>query len=380
MIYRDFKGLKLSGLGMGNMRLPVIDGDDSRIDFDRASALIRRAYEGGVNYFDTAYGYHGGNSENTVGRALAGVPRGSFYLADKFPGFSVENVSRVKEIFEEQLSRCGTDYFDFYLFHNIYEKNIDMCLDPQYGVFDYLLEQKRAGRIRHLGFSCHGELPTLRRFLDAGGDELEFCQIQLNYVDWSLQHADEKVALLNERGIPVWVMEGVRGGRLVNLPAEAVETLKALRPEESVVSWAFRFLQGVRGVTVVLSGMSTLEQVEENVRTWSEDKPLDEAEFEAALGVGRGLFTEGALPCTACRYCVSRCPQGLDIPELVRLYNDYAYSGPRAYHVINVIEAMPEEKRPAACIACGSCAAVCPQQLPIPETFARLTELLAKEE
>ena len=297
MIYRDFKGLKLSGLGMGNMRLPVIDGDDSRIDFDRASALIRRAYEGGVNYFDTAYGYHGGNSENTVGRALAGVPRGSFYLADKFPGFSVENVSRVKEIFEEQLSRCGTDYFDFYLFHNIYEKNIDMCLDPQYGVFDYLLEQKRAGRIRHLGFSCHGELPTLRRFLDAGGDELEFCQIQLNYVDWSLQHADEKVALLNERGIPVWVMEGVRGGRLVNLPAEAVETLKALRPEESVVSWAFRFLQSVPGVTMVLSGMSTPEQVDENLATWAEDKPLSEAEFKTVTDIGRDLFA-GA-PCPA---------------------------------------------------------------------------------
>ena len=165
-----------------------------------------------------------------------------------------------------------------------------------------------------------------------------------------------------------------------SLPEAARAKLAALRPEESPAGLAFRFLQGVRGVTVVLSGMSTLEQVEENVRTWSEDKPLDEDEFEAVLGVGRGLFTEGALPCTACRYCVSRCPQGLDIPELLRLYNDYVFSGPRAYHVINVIEAMPEEKRPAACIACGSCAGVCPQQLPIPETFAKLTELLAKEE
>ena len=172
----------------------------------------------------------------------------------------------------------------------------------------------------------------------------------------------------------------VQGGKLASLPEGARAKLAALRPEESPAGLAFHFLQGVRGVTVVLSGMSTLEQVEENVRTWSEDKPLDEAEFEAVLGVGRGLFTEGALPCTACRYCVSRCPQGLDIPELLRLYNDYVFSGPRAYHVINVIEAMPEEKRPAACIACGSCAGVCPQQLPIPETFAKLTELLAKEE
>ena len=376
MIYRDFQGLKLSGLGMGNMRLPVIDGDDSRIDFDRASALIRRAYEGGVIYSDTASGYHGGNSETPVGRAPAGVPRGSFYLADKFPGFSVENVSRVKEIFEEQLSRCGTDYFDFYLFHNIYEKNIDMCLDPQYGVFDYLLEQKRAGRIRHLGFSCHGELPTLRRFLDAGGDELEFCQIQLNYVDWSLQHADEKVALLNERGIPVWVMEGVRGGRLVNLPAEAMETLKALRPEESAVSWAFRFLQSVPGVTMVLSGMSTPEQVDENLATWAEDKPLSEAEFKTVTDIGRDLFARGTVPCTACHYCVSQCPQGLDIPRLLQLYNEAAYSGVDAFVVREGVAGLSEDKRPASCVACHSCSAVCPQKIEIPETLAKFTEML----
>ena len=376
MIYRDFQGLKLSGLGMGNMRLPVIDGDDSRIDFDRASALIRRAYEGALNFSTPASGYPGGTGETPVGRGLAGVPRGSFYLADKFPGFSVENVSRVKEIFEEQLSRCGTDYFDFYLFHNIYEKNIDMCLDPQYGVFDYLLEQKRAGRIRHLGFSCHGELPTLRRFLDAGGDELEFCQIQLNYVDWSLQHADEKVALLNERGIPVWVMEGVRGGRLVNLPAEAMETLKALRPEESAVSWAFRFLQSVPGVTMVLSGMSTPEQVDENLATWAEDKPLSEAEFKTVTDIGLDLFARGTVPCTACHYCVSQCPQGLDIPRLLQLYNEAAYSGVDAFVVREGVAGLSEDKRPASCVACHSCSAVCPQKIEIPETLAKFTEML----
>lgn len=380
MIYRDFKGLKLSGLGLGCMRLPVLDGDEARVDYARAEQIIDYAYAHGVNYFDTAYAYHGGNSEAVIGRALAKYPRESFFLADKFPGYDRGNLGRIDEIFNEQLRRCGVDYFDFYLCHNVYEPDIDGYLAPEYGLLDYLAEQKRAGRIRHLGFSCHGALPVLERFLDAGGDRLEFCQIQLNYVDWSLQRAEEKVKLLNSRGVPVWVMEPVRGGKLASLPEGARAKLAALRPEESPAAWAFRFLQGVSGVTVVLSGMSTLEQVEENVRTWSEDKPLDEAEFEAALGVGRGLFTEGALPCTACRYCVSRCPQGLDIPELLRLYNDYVFSGPRAYHVINVIEAMPEEKRPAACIACGSCAGVCPQQLPIPETFAKLTELLAKEE
>ncbi len=378
MIYRDFKGLKLSGLGLGNMRLPVIDGDDSRIDYEKAAAVIRRAYEGGVNYFDTAYGYHGGTSEATVGRALADVPRDSYYLADKFPGFSLENVSRVREIFEEQLQRCATDHFDFYLFHNIYEKNIDMCLDPQYGIMDYLLEQKRAGRIRHLGFSCHGEPRTLERFLDAGRGELEFCQIQLNYVDWSLQHAREKVELLNSRGIPIWVMEGVRGGRLVDLPAETLDKLKAMRPEESAVSWAFRFLQSVPGVTVVLSGMGSVEQVEDNLATWSEDRPLNEREFAALTEIGRNLFAKGTVPCTACHYCVSKCPQGLDIPRLLRLYNEAVYSGVPA--VSGTIKEISPDKQPGACISCHSCAAVCPQNIEIPETLAKFTEMLGTKE
>ena len=357
MIYRDFKGKKISLYGMGAMRLPVIEGDDSRIDESATFEMVDYAMEHGVNYYDTAWGYHGGNSETVMGRALARYPRESYYLADKFPGYDLSNMDKVEEIFEEQLRKCGVDHFDFYLFHNVCELNIDSYLDPKYGIHDYLMEQKRNGRITHLGFSVHGSFEVMRRFLDAYGKDMEFCQVQLNYVDWSLQRAEEKVKLLNSRGVPVWVMEPVRGGKLASLPEEARAKLAALRPEESPAGLAFRFLQGVSGVTVVLSGMSTLEQVEENVRTWSEDGPLNEAEFEAVLGVGRGLFTEGALPCTACR----------------------VFSGPRAYHVINVIEAMPEEKRPAACIACGSCAAVCPQQLPIPETFAKLTELLAKE-
>ena len=218
MIYRDFKGLKLSGLGLGCMRLPVLDGDETRVDFARAEQIIDYAYAHGVNYFDTAYAYHGGNSEAVIGRALAKYPRESFFLADKFPGYDRGNLGRIDEIFNEQLRRCGVDYFDFYLCHNVYEPDIDGYLAPEYGLLDYLAEQKRAGRIRHLGFSCHGALPVLERFLDAGGDRLEFCQIQLNYVDWSLQRAEEKAKLLNSRGVPVWVMEPVRGGKLASLP------------------------------------------------------------------------------------------------------------------------------------------------------------------
>ncbi len=376
MIYRDFQGIKLSGLGMGNMRLPVVDGNDSKVDLAEAEKIIDYAYEHGVNYFDTAYGYHGGTSEAAVRNALSKYPRESYYLADKFPGYDLSNMPKVKEIFEEQLERCGVDYFDFYLFHNVCELNIEQYLDPQYGIFDYLMEQKRNGRIKHLGFSCHGAMPVLRRFLDAYGEHMEFCQIQLNYVDWSLQHADEKVALLNERNIPVWVMEGVRGGRLVSLPEDAASKLRALRPDESVVSWAFRFLQSVKGVTMVLSGMSTMDQVKDNVAIWSEDKPLNEEEFKAITDVGRALFANGALPCTACHYCVSHCPMGLDIPHLITLYNEFSYSGKGFITSMN-LQVLPEDKRPSACIGCHSCTAVCPQQLPIPETFAKFTEMLS---
>ena len=376
MIYRDFQGIKLSGLGMGNMRLPVVDGNDSKVDLAEAEKIIDYAYEHGVNYFDTAYGYHGGTSEAAVRNALSKYPRESYYLADKFPGYDLSNMPKVKEIFEEQLERCGVDYFDFYLFHNVCELNIEQYLDPQYGIFDYLMEQKRNGRIKHLGFSCHGAMPVLRRFLDAYGEHMEFCQIQLNYVDWSLQHADEKVALLNERNIPVWVMEGVRGGRLVSLPEDAASKLRALRPDESVVSWAFRFLQSVKGVTMVLSGMSTMDQVKDNVAIWSEDKPLNEEEFKAITDVGRALFANGALPCTACHYCVSHCPMGLDIPHLITLYNEFSYSGKGFITSMN-LQVLPEDKRPSACVGCHSCTAVCPQQLPIPETFAKFTEMLS---
>ena len=379
MIYRDFKGLKLSGLGMGNMRLPVVDGDDGRIDYAEAERIIDYAYEHGVNYFDTAYGYHNGTSELAVGRALAKYPRGSYFLADKFPGYDLANMPKAKEIFEEQLRRCGAGYFDFYLFHYVNERNVDAYLDPEYGILEYLLEQKKAGRIRHLGFSCHGAMPTLRRFLGAYGEHMEFCQIQLNYVDWSLQHAGEKVKLFNERGIAVWVMEPVRGGRLASLPEDAVSKLKALRPEETLPGWCFRFEQSVKGVTMVLSGMSTMEQVEENVRTWSEDKPLSEAEFEALTAIGRSLFAGGSVPCTACHYCVSRCPQGLDIPRLLELYNEAVFSGKDDPIVRSGVGSFESGKLPTACLACHSCSAVCPQQIEIPETLAKFSAMLGLE-
>ena len=212
MVYREFQDLQLSALGMGAMRLPVIDGNDAQIDKEATAEMVAYAMKHGINYYDTAWGYHAGNSETVMGEALSRYPRESFYLATKFPGYDLSNMDKVESIFEAQLEKCGVDYFDFYLFHNVCEMNIDAYLDEKYGIFDYLMEQKKKGRIRHLGFSAHGSYDIMKRFLDAYGKHMEFCQIQLNYLDWSFQNARAKVDLLKEHHIPVWVMEPLRGG------------------------------------------------------------------------------------------------------------------------------------------------------------------------
>ena len=370
MIYRDFQGMKLSALGFGAMRLPVIDGDDSRIDEAAALRMVDTAMKGGVNYYDTAWGYHGENSELVMGRALARYPRDSFYVATKFPGYDPANWGKVEEIFERQLEKLGVDHFDFYLFHNVCEMNIDAYLDDEkYGIYSYLMQQKQNGRIRHLGFSCHGAMPVLRRFLDAYGKDMEFCQLQLNYLDWTFQGGKEKVALLDERHIPVWVMEPLRGGRLAKLAPAYEAELKALRPEEEIPAWAFRFLQSIPSVTMILSGMSNEEQMEKNLATFVDDRKLTDAEMKALMSVADRMLSVGTVPCTACHYCVSHCPQELDIPRLIALYNEHAYTG-GGFIAPMALSALPEDKRPQACLACRSCEEVCPQQIRISEVLA----------
>lgn len=375
MIYRDFKGLKLSNLGMGCMRLPVVDGQDAVVDQAAVDEMVALAMERGVNYYDTAWGYHAGNSELAIGKALATYPREAFCLANKFPGYDLSNMGKVKEIFEEQLKKCRVDYFDFYLFHNVCEMNIDAYLDPKYGILDYLLEQKQKGRIRHLGFSCHGAMPILKRFLEAYGAHMEFCQLQLNYIDWTFQGGKEKVELLEQYHIPVWVMEPLRGGRLARLSQQESAALRALNPQRSVPAWAFRFLQRIPGVTVILSGMSDLEQLKDNLSTFETEEPLTEREWEALLALGKEMTNPKALACTACRYCTSHCPQGLDIPHLLALYNEHRFTG-GGFIAPMALSAIPADKQPSACIGCRSCEAVCPQQLKISEAMADFSAML----
>ena len=375
MIYKTFQDLELSALGMGCMRLPVIDGDDAKVDETAAFQMVDEAMAGGVNYYDTAWGYHSGNSELALGKALARYPREKFYIADKFPGYDLANMPKVKEIFEEQLKKCQVDHFDFYLFHNVCEMNIDAYLDPKYGTYDYLLAQKKNGRIRHLGFSAHGDYDVMKRFLEAYGKDMEFCQIQLNYLDWDFQDAKRKVELLNQWNIPVWVMEPLRGGKLASLAPEDEAKLKALRPDEGIPAWAFRYLQSIPSVVVTLSGMSNMEQMKDNIATFEMDKPLNETELETLHAIAQGMVKKIVLPCTACHYCTSHCPQGLDIPNLLSLYNEHCFTQ-GGFIAPMALSAIPADKQPSACIGCRSCEAVCPQGIKISEAMADFTAKL----
>ena len=375
MIYRDFQDVKLSALGMGAMRLPVVDGDDSKIDEAAAFAMVDEAMARGVNYYDTAWGYHNGNSELVMGKALAHHPREKFYLATKFPGYDLSNMGKVEEIFEKQLEKCQVEYFDFYLFHNVCEMNIDAYLDLKYGTYDYLMAQKKNGRIRHLGCSAHGDYDVMKRFLEAYGKDMEFCQIQLNYLDWDFQDAKRKVELLDQWNIPVWVMEPLRGGKLASLAPEDEAKLKALRPDEGIPAWAFRYLQSIPSVVVTLSGMSNMEQMKENIATFETDKPLNETELETLHAIAQGMVKKIVLPCTACHYCTSHCPQGLDIPNLLSLYNEHCFTQ-GGFIAPMALSAIPADKQPSACIGCRSCEAVCPQGIKISEAMADFTAKL----
>ncbi|MBQ8162775.1 MAG: aldo/keto reductase [Clostridia bacterium] len=366
MIYKKFKELELSALGFGTMRLPLKGEGSSEIDEEKTAEMVDFAISHGVNYFDTAWGYHMGSSETVMGKVLSAYPRDKFYLATKFPGYDINNMGKVAEIFEKQLKKCQVEYFDFYLVHNVCEANIEYYLDPKYQTVEYLLEQKKNGRIKHLGFSTHAEFKNFKRFLDMYGEHMEFCQIQLNYLDYEFQDAKAKLDYLKELNIPVWVMEPVRGGRLARLSESELDALRLIRDDESAPAMAFRFVQSIPEVTVTLSGMSDFEQVKQNIKTFEKERTLSDGEFTALLDLGRKMTRSVA--CTACRYCTEYCHMELDIPKLISLYNEQVFSG-GGFIVSMSLGAMPENKRPEACIACGACMAVCPQNIKIPEIF-----------
>ena len=373
MIYKKFKDLELSALGLGTMRFPTVDGDDSKIDEAATAEMFEYAIQNGINYFDTAWGYHRGQSELVTGKMLSKYPRDKFYLASKFPGYDLKNMENIEEIFERQLEKCRVEYFDFYLVHNVCEKNIDSYTDPKYGLYEYLLRQKEDGRIKHLGFSVHGSYDVTKRFLSVYGDAMEFCQIQLNWIDYDFQSAKDKLTLLSEWGIPVWVMEPLRGGKLAVLDKKYEDRLRALKPEMKVPEWSFRYLQSFEQVKVTLSGMSNMDQLKENIRTFEKDEPLTESERQTLYSIARDMVE--SVPCTACRYCTEKCPMQLDIPELIKLYNEHSFTED-GFIAPMALSAMPESKRPSACIGCRACEQVCPQMIKISEVFSDFVEKL----
>jgi len=370
MEYRQFCNEKVSALGFGMMRLPVLENKE--IDMEQVGKMVDMAIKSGVNYFDTAYPYMDGKSELVAGEVLSKYPRESYFLADKYPGHQTADSYDPAVIFEEQLKKCKVEYFDFYLLHNWSESSNDVYEDPKWGILDYFVEQRRLGRIKHLGFSSHARKETLKKILEKYADELEFCQLQINYLDWTLQEAKEKYDMVTASGLPIIVMEPIRGGKLAKLSDEAEKVMRQMRPNDSTAAWSFRWIKDLENVGVVLSGMSNMDQMADNIKTFSdgerltkEQKDLIEKEADAFRNM---------VPCTGCGYCKAGCPMQLDIPILINLYNDSLVH--LSFNISMYLENLPEDKLPSACIGCGNCMQICPQGIKIPEVLNAFDELI----
>ena len=351
-------------LGFGLMRLPEKEG---KIDIGQVSRMVDAYMQAGMNYFDTAYVYHGGNSEKAIREALVRrYPRDQFMLATKLPAWCMKTEEDRDLIFYEQLERCGVDYFDFYLLHSIEDGGNGETYE-RLDCYNWGLQKKAEGRIRHFGFSFHGSPAYLNRILDAH-PEIEFVQIQLNYADWNnpVVRSGELYEILHSRNIPMIIMEPVKGGTLAKLTPELEAMFKTVRPGASVASWALRFVGSLPGVMTILSGMSTEEQMADNICTFSRFEPLTEEEKALVEKVKTIMLNVPQIGCTSCRYCTPGCPMNISIPDVFRAVNTMSLYGdvfrPKAFYGGLIGQGYG---RASACIACGQCEGVCPQHLPI---------------
>lgn len=365
MFYKDFKGQKISTLGLGAMRLPTVEGNPDVIDREAAQKVIDRAFQLGINYIDTAHIYQKTDSEKFLGEALQKYPRDSYFLATKLYGSKTRDI---RKTFAEQLERLQTDYVDFYLLHCLDDETFPIYTDESLGYIAFLQQMRAEGKIRYLGFSTHASPEKLERFLQYF-DGFDMALMQLNFVDWELLDAKGQYEILTRHGIPVWVMEPMKGGRLATLNEAACKLLKQAAPERSIPSWGFRYLIGLDNVQTVLSGMGSIEMLEDNAATFHEHKPLDEKELAVLEEARAAYIGDLGVPCSGCRYCCDNCPEGLDIPLLIRAYNERSISG-------GTWKVTGEDgtKGAEACLQCGACMEHCPQKIQIPEIMAKLKE------
>ena len=353
--------MSLPPLGFGVMRLPINSDGTFSVE---VHSLLAEAYECGINYFDTAYNYLGGHSEELIRDAIvAHYPRSSFYIADKLPVWLCADKSDMERIFQIELERLGVDFIDFYLLHGL---NRSTWADAySNGVLDFIEQKKREGKIHKIGFSMHDDVQTLKLILDAY--KWEFALLQINYYDWIALRAKENYDLLEERGIPCMVMEPVGGGRLAKLPDDAEKLMTTVRPNDSIASWALRFIANLPNVVVTLSGMSNSEQLLDNISVFSTPKPLSDTEQTVLNDVADILSNSNTIPCTYCRYCLEECPKDIAISHIFQIYNDCAmFEHARALNLeYNII--IPQSRRGGNCVECGKCADRCPQKIDIPQ-------------
>ena len=350
-------------LGYGMMRLPRLNGE---IDYDTVKKQVAIAMKHGVNYFDTAYFYHGGESEICAGKVLSAYPRDSYMLADKMPVSRLRTEADVERIFNEQLEKCRVGYFDFYLLHALNAGSWQKA--QKLKVYEFLKKQKDAGKIKYLGFSFHDTPKVLQKI--ASAHPWDFAQIQLNYLDWTIYRSRQQYGILTKLGIPVIVMEPLRGGALATLNAEAREVFKKSAPDASVASWAFRYAGSLPNVLCVLSGMTMTEHLEDNIKTFTDFKPLDPREQQVIKNALAAYQKSGVTLCTGCRYCMP-CPVGVNIPENFKIYNGYKLSGNKNRFQRNY-DKLKDKQKASACVSCGLCTKKCPQKIDIPAILKQI--------
>lgn len=364
---KQFKNIEISRLGLGNMRLPcktpIKREANPLIDYNKAQELVDMAYENGVNYFDTAYMYHAGKSEKFIGQALKKYPRESYYLADKLPIWMCKKPDDMQKIFDKQLQRTGIDCFDFYLLHSLDKGNFEKC--EKYGAYDFLLEKQKQGLIKNIGFSFHGTIDDLKTIVSA--HHWDFAQIQMNYLDWKNQDAKTQYEILTEAGIPVIVMEPVRGGKLADVPKRVEELFKNNAPDKSIASWAIRFCATHDNVLTILSGMNAKEQMLDNLQSLTDFVPMTDVELKICQNAASIINESEIIPCTGCDYCAD-CPKSVKISTIFDVYNKLKtgeYTAEQAKEKYAQIDVNHTQ-----CVACGKCKEHCPQSIDIPKMLS----------